>query len=119
VVVPAVGVVIGDDDRRARPVRGLLQRVDLVDDELLLVDRVGVGGVAVLVAGRLEEADCREQVRAELSAAMPDTSLSNVLMSYWWLAVSKLGLPLVYVWVSCPTACSDVGATWCGLAVEA
>ena len=55
VVVPAVGVVIGDDDRGVLPVRGLLQRVDLVGDPVLLVERVGVGGVPVRPARRLEE----------------------------------------------------------------
>ena len=56
-VVPAVRVVVGDDDRGALPLLGLLQRVDLLDQEVLLVDRVGVAGVAVLVLTGLEEAD--------------------------------------------------------------
>ena len=116
VVVPAVRVVVGDDDRGARPGRQLLERVDLVDDEVLLVDRVGVGRVAVLVAGRLQEADGR-QVRsaAACRAWMAATSASKSLMSYWWLAVSNLP----GVAVSVPTADSDVGARWCGLAVDA
>ena len=59
-VVPAIGVVVGDDHRGVLPVRLLLQEVDDVDDEGLLVQRIGVAGVAVLVAGRLEEADGRE-----------------------------------------------------------
>ena len=34
-----------------------LKEVDDVDDEGLLVERVGVAGVGVLIAGSLEEAD--------------------------------------------------------------
>ena len=75
--------------------------------------------MAVLVAAALRKLTAGSRFGLSCPAAMRDTSLSNVLMSYWWLAVSKLGLPLVYVWVSCPTACSDVGARCCGLAVEA
>ena len=45
VVVPAVGVVPHQDDRGVRPVRRLLERVDLAHHELLLVCRVGVGRV--------------------------------------------------------------------------
>src|SRR6185437_12379990 len=56
VVVPAVGVVVGDHDRGGLPERGLLDLVDGADQEVLLVDRVGVPGVRVLVLGRLEVA---------------------------------------------------------------
>ena len=59
VVVPAVGVVIGDDDRGGLPVPGLLDLVDRVDDEVLLVDRIRVARVGVLVRSRLEVADGR------------------------------------------------------------
>ena len=59
VVIPAVGVVVGDDDRRGLPVLRLLDLVDRVDDEVLLVERVGVAGVGVLVLGRLEVAHRR------------------------------------------------------------
>jgi hypothetical protein len=38
VVVPAVGVVVGDDDRGDLPLGRLLQLVDLLDQEVLLVD---------------------------------------------------------------------------------
>ena len=57
VVVPAVRVVVGDDHSGIRPVLLLLQEIDNVDDERLLVQRIGVAGVAVLVARRLQEAD--------------------------------------------------------------
>ena len=60
VVVPAVRVVVGDDHSGIRPVLLLLQEIDNVDDERLLVERIGVAGVAVLVARRLEEADSGE-----------------------------------------------------------
>ena len=66
VVVPAVGVVVVDDHRRALPVRRAHQRVDLVGDERLLVGRLGVRGVAVLVARRLQEADGRQRGRRQL-----------------------------------------------------
>ena len=51
-VVPAVGVVVGDDDRGVLPIGQLLQGVDRLDEELLLVERVGVAGVTVLVGRR-------------------------------------------------------------------
>ena len=38
----------------------LLQEVDGVHDERLLVERIGVAGVAILIAGGLQEADRRE-----------------------------------------------------------
>jgi hypothetical protein len=49
VVVPAVGVVVGEDHRGVGPVGGALERVDLARDELLLVGRVRIGGMAGLV----------------------------------------------------------------------
>jgi hypothetical protein len=74
VVVPAVGVVICDDDRGARPVRGLLQGGDLLDQELLLVDRVGVEGVSVMVGGSLDEAlTAGSRFGLSWPAAMPPT----------------------------------------------
>jgi hypothetical protein len=57
VVVPAVRVVVGDDHSSTRPVLLLLQKVDNVDHERPLVERIGVTGVAVLVARRLQIAD--------------------------------------------------------------
>src|ERR1035441_7605262 len=57
-VVPAVGVVVQDDYGGAAPVRPLLQEVKGVDQEMLLVSWVGVSGVTVLIALRLEEAHC-------------------------------------------------------------
>src|ERR1035438_8888755 len=57
VVVPAVGVVPGDHDGRGLPVLGLLDLVDRVHQERLLVQRVGVAGMAVLVLRGLQVAD--------------------------------------------------------------
>src|SRR5205823_3224259 len=65
VVVPAVGVVVGDDDRGRRPELGLLQLVDLLREEGLLVQRVGVARVTVLVLARLEVADGRQVPRLQ------------------------------------------------------
>ena len=60
VIVPAIRVVIEDDDGGRFPVRALFDLVDRVGDEFLLVERVGVAGVAVLIGRRLEEAHGRE-----------------------------------------------------------
>ena len=46
-IVPAVGIVIGDDHGGLVPVSLLLEKVDDRHDEVLLVKRVGVSGVAV------------------------------------------------------------------------
>ena len=56
-IVPAVGVVVGDDDGGAGPERRLLDGVDDVDDEGLLIERIGVASVSVLIARGLQEAD--------------------------------------------------------------
>jgi hypothetical protein len=53
-VVPAVGVIPGDDDRRGLPRPQRLEVVDGVGQPGLLVQRIGVADVAVLVGGRLE-----------------------------------------------------------------
>jgi hypothetical protein len=51
VVVPAVGVVVGDDNRRILPVLAVSDGVDHTDVEDLLVNGIGVAGMAVLVRG--------------------------------------------------------------------
>ena len=48
VVVPAVGVVIGQDHGGRVPVRLLLKEVDQVDQSGLRIERIGVAGVTVL-----------------------------------------------------------------------
>src|SRR5271170_4345721 len=57
VVVPAVGVVIGNNDGGALPFRRLLQEVDHVDDKGLFVRGIGVAGVAVLISWGLQETE--------------------------------------------------------------
>src|ERR1700733_5101515 len=57
VVVPAVRVVVGDDHSGVCPVLLLLQEINNTDDERLLVQWIGVAGVAVLETRRLEVAD--------------------------------------------------------------
>ena len=59
-VVPAVRVVVGDDDSGVPPLRCLLDSVEDVDDESLLIERAGVSTVTVLVAGGFEDGDCGE-----------------------------------------------------------
>src|SRR5258708_31654987 len=59
-VVPSVGVVIHDYHRRAVPSGQLFQKVDRIYQESVLVQRVGVSGVAVLIAGCLQETHCRQ-----------------------------------------------------------
>src|SRR5918911_3696482 len=56
-VVPAAGVVLGDDDGCILPARKLLEAVDRIDQEVLLVERVGVACVPVLIGRGLEEAN--------------------------------------------------------------
>ena len=59
-IVPAVGVVIGDHNGRIVPVFRLLQLVDCVDDEGLFVDRVRIARMAVLIGRCLQEGDGRQ-----------------------------------------------------------
>src|SRR5579872_4826977 len=56
-VVPAVRIVICDHDCSRGPEFGLLEGVDGIDDKGLLVEWIGIAGVTVLIAGRLEEYD--------------------------------------------------------------
>src|SRR5215831_1368020 len=54
-VVPAVGIVIEDEDGCALPCGLLLQEVDEIYQESLLIERIRVSGMAVLVSLRLDE----------------------------------------------------------------
>ena len=65
VIVPAVGVIVGDDDDGAGPERGLFDGVDCVDDEGLLVEGIGVARVTVLVSRGLEKANGRHVAGGE------------------------------------------------------
>jgi len=64
-VIPAIGVVIGDDDRCRRPLGALHHRIDDLHDEALLIDWIGVAGMAIFVSGRLEEGDGRQVIELE------------------------------------------------------
>src|SRR5208282_3174632 len=57
-IIPTVGVVVGDDNRGALPLGRLFQKVDHVDDIGLFVQRIGITGVAVLNRDGFQEADC-------------------------------------------------------------
>src|ERR1700691_5175684 len=46
-IVPAVGVVIVDEDSRRTPLPLLLKEVDDLHDEFLLVEGVGIAGVRI------------------------------------------------------------------------
>src|SRR5258706_8492168 len=59
-VVPSIGIVVHDSDRGAAPLGPGLQEVDYVDQESLLIQRIGITGMPVLVSRGLEEAHCRE-----------------------------------------------------------
>ena len=59
-IVPAVGVIPGDDHGGVLPARLLLQEVDQRDGAGLLVQRIGVAGMAVLIGGQLDERHRRE-----------------------------------------------------------
>ena len=51
VVIPTVGIVIGDHDGGVVPLAAvLLQEIDDVNDERLLVERIGIAGVGVLIS---------------------------------------------------------------------
>src|SRR5260370_2627694 len=54
--VPSVGVVLHNPHRRAAPGGQLFQKVDRIHQESLLVQWVGVSGVAVLIGWRFQEA---------------------------------------------------------------
>ena len=56
VVVPAIGVIVGDDDRRFLPFIAGHDRVDRLHDEGLFVEWIGIARVAVRIGGGLEEA---------------------------------------------------------------
>src|ERR1700677_4243609 len=65
VIVPAVRVVVGDDDGGAGPVGRFLNGIDGVDNERLFVEEVGVTGMAVLITGGFQDADGGQVVASE------------------------------------------------------
>ena len=60
VVVPAVGIVPVDDDRRVLPHGQFLQGVDDLHEESLLRQRIAVAGMSVLEGRRLDEGHRRQ-----------------------------------------------------------
>ena len=85
-IVPAVGVIVGDDDGGAGPEGGFLDGVDRVDDKGLLVERVGVGGVSILIAGSLQEANRRHVSGGERIGEVMDIVLVvGSVVWYRWL----------------------------------
>jgi hypothetical protein len=48
VIIPAIGIVIDDDHRGVFPEGALLQGIDRIDQEGLLVERIGISRVPVL-----------------------------------------------------------------------
>ena len=59
-VIPAVRIVIQDDDGGVAPLGRAHDRIDRVDDEGLLIERIRIAGVPVLIGGRLDDADRRQ-----------------------------------------------------------
>lgn len=53
-VIPAVRIIVVDDDGRVRPIRRALEQIDHVHDERLFVDGIGVAGVAILESGSFQ-----------------------------------------------------------------
>jgi len=60
VVVPAVGIVIGDEDGHRFPLRQLLQGVYGLNQKLLFEQRGGVGRVASVRLAGFDETNGRE-----------------------------------------------------------
>ena len=59
-VVPAIGIVIGDDHRRALPERRFFESVDRVHQKCLLIERIRVHGMPVLIRRGLQETHGRQ-----------------------------------------------------------
>src|ERR1043165_7617034 len=56
-VIPAIGVVIGNDDGGMLPFRPLFEEINHLDDPFLLIERTGIAGMSILIAGGLDVAD--------------------------------------------------------------
>ena len=108
VIVPAVRIVVGDDHCRARPVGCLTQEVDGVHDPGLRIEGIGIAGMFVLIARRLQEADggkvaCRDGIEEVVGvilmvagiALLPDgldgrwagmlkVLRGNIVLKGWW-----------------------------------
>ena len=100
VVVPAIGVVPREQHRGVLPLRPALQIVQHPHEKRLLVDRIGVAGVAVLIGRRLEK-----RHRGEVSGIERREKVGEIV-----LVVRRVALR--------PIAASDPGRTCFGLAVD-
>ena len=60
VIVPTVRVIVVDNDSSVRPLRLGLQEINYVDNELLLIQGVGVACVTVLKSRRFQETYSRK-----------------------------------------------------------
>src|ERR1700733_2299864 len=75
VIVPAVGIVIGNYDGRGRPSGLALQKVDYVYQELLFVDGIGISGMSVLKPRGLQIANRGEVTRFHRGVEIVDVIL--------------------------------------------
>jgi biotin operon repressor len=60
VIVPAVGIIIRNDNRRICPERALLNRIDRSHDRSLLQQRGRIGGMTGIALGELQEGHRRQ-----------------------------------------------------------
>src|SRR5271156_6714994 len=62
-IVPAIGIVVENDQRRVRPLRLALQEVGYPDHERLLINWIGIPRMSVLNGDGFEETHRREIAR--------------------------------------------------------
>ena len=60
VVVPTIGIIVGNNHGGGVPLRGVLQLVDVVGNKSLFIERVGVACVTILEVRRLKEGHSRQ-----------------------------------------------------------
>jgi len=83
-VIPPIGIVVQNHNCGTPPARLFLQHVEEVHDEILLIQRVGVAGVAILVGRGLNKAD-RWQVAVLYCIVEPGdvvTVVGRTIVSY-------------------------------------
>src|SRR6266568_6912182 len=85
-VVPAVGIVIHDYNRRATPVRSRLEEIDHVNHESLFIQRIRITGVAILVCRGFQQAD-----RREVAGANRCKEICNVIVVIGRAIVANFG----------------------------
>ena len=96
VVVPAIEIVVGDDDGGIFPKRVGLDGVDSVDDERLLVERIRVAGVTIEGRFRFDKAYRREltcrQRRKEISKIVESVNVRVIPVESRRLASNQFAL---------------------------